>query len=81
MVSVLEKDLVVREKLLDIFTSVVSMLNMANFQNNFGAELTIEYYNYIGVVENRMKQLQQKHCPIVIAGKINKVDLSITFVF
>lgn len=74
MVSVPERDLVMREELLDIFISADSLLKMTNFQKNFDAELTIEYKDYIGAVTNHIKQLQKKRCPIVIAGKINQID-------
>lgn len=73
MESVLERDVVERKKLLQIFFSLLSVLKMENFQNNFGAELTIEYNDYIRVVEDHIKLLKEKHCPIVIAGKINQI--------
>lgn len=50
------------------------MLQKANFQRNFDEELTIEYKEYVEVVENHMDQLQMKHCPIVVAGKIDQIN-------
>lgn len=69
MENVLERDVVERKNLLPIFSSLLSVLKMENFQNNFGAELAIEYKDYKRDLEDHIKQLEKKHCPIVIAGE------------
>lgn len=74
MENVLERDAMEREELLRIFFSLVSLLKMENLKQNFDALLGIEYSDCIGVVEDHMKQLKDKHCPIVIAGKNNQID-------
>lgn len=74
MENVLERDVVERKNLLPIFSSLLSVLKMENFQNNFGAELAIEYKDYKRDLEDHIKQLEKKHCPIVIAGKIDQIN-------
>lgn len=69
MEKVLERDVVERKELLRIFSSLLSVLKMEKFQINFGAELAIEYKDYKRDLEKHIKQLQKKHCPIVIAGE------------
>lgn len=74
MENVLERDVVERKELLRIFSSLLSVLKMENFQNNFGAELDIEYKDYKWDLEDHIKRLQKKHCPIVIAGKNDQIN-------
>lgn len=74
MEKVLERDVVERKELLRIFSSLLSVLKMEKFQINFGAELAIEYKDYKRDLEKHIKQLQKKHCPIVIAGKIDQIN-------
>lgn len=69
MENVLERDVVERTELLRIFSSLLSVLKMENFQNNFDAELAIECKDYKRDLEDHIKRLQKKHCPIVIAGE------------
>lgn len=53
---------------------MLSVLKMENFQNNFGAELDIEYKDYKRDLEDHIKRLQKKHCPIVIAGENDQIN-------
>lgn len=74
MENVLERDVVERKELLRMFSSLLSVLKMENFQTNFHEELAIECKDYMRDLEDHIKRLQKKHCPIVIAGKIDQIN-------
>lgn len=69
MGKILEHDAEIRRYIVDIYKSVVAMLEMENFEKNFCEELASEYEGYNKIVESHMNHLRRKHCPIVVAGK------------
>ena len=40
------------------------------FDKNLSSELKKEYDDYIGIVQIFKEQIERKHCPIVVAGRI-----------
>lgn len=69
MGKLLEHDAEIRRSVLDIYDSVVSMLEMENFEKNLRKELATKYGEYNKIVASNMNHLRRKHCPIVVAGK------------
>nr|XP_022303099.1 uncharacterized protein LOC111110781 [Crassostrea virginica] len=65
----LERDAEMRKVISDIYTSILDMLKMKNFEENLGSEMTKEYNGYLETVRVHKKQLKRKHCAIVVAGE------------
>jgi hypothetical protein len=68
MRRILERDAEVRKIVADLYTSLLDILKMRQFEKNLGEEMTKEYNGYIATIENYRKQLERRHCPIVVAG-------------
>ncbi|XP_062578134.1 uncharacterized protein LOC134240036 [Saccostrea cucullata] len=69
MGEMLERDARMRKIVADLYTSLLDMLTMPNFEKNLGTEMTKEYNGYISTVMKYRRQLERRHCPIVVAGE------------
>ncbi|XP_061179749.1 uncharacterized protein LOC133188377 [Saccostrea echinata] len=69
MGEILERDAKMRKIVADLYSSLLDMLKMQNFEKNLGTEMTKEYNGYISTIEIYRQQLERRHCPIVVAGE------------
>lgn len=64
---ILERDAKVKKMILDIYESVLTTFKLKTFENVLGSERSMR----IATIEGFIKQLERKHYPIVVAGKID----------
>ncbi|XP_056008217.1 uncharacterized protein LOC125665478 isoform X3 [Ostrea edulis] len=69
MRRILERDAEVRNIVADLYSSLLDMLKMKQFEKNLGEEMTKEYNGYINTIQTYRTQLERRHCPIVVAGE------------
>ena len=70
MGRILERDAEIRSVISGIYDAILAMLKGEKFDKNLSSELKKEYNDYIGIVQIFKEQIERKHCPIVVAGRI-----------
>ena len=70
MGRILERDAEIRSVISGIYDAILAMLRGEKFDKNLSSELKKEYDDYIGIVQIFKEQIERKHCPIVVAGRI-----------